>query len=287
MNYYIELINKSLDYMEDNITKNISLENISREVNLSAYHFERLFNIIVGKSFKQYILGRKLTLAADKLQNSSDKIIGVALDFGFEYPEVFSRAFKKQFGVPPTIYRSGNYKIKKVQRAEVIARNLVNYSGSVTLQASYIKLEDIRLQGVNVVVNVKDKLFIRKLNKVAEDFVENSKQNKLLKQDRFFSIVNCNGDVENTHTVFFGREIINPIDEGTMVTRIIPSGCYAGFSYEGDMSEVRTTFEEDLLRWIAVKEIKLRPIGIGMITIYDSEYFEKKKIKILVPIQER
>ena len=98
MNSYINLINKTIDYIEENIFERLNLSDISKQAYLSEYHFERLFKVIVGKSLKQYVLGRKLTMALDRLNNTNDPIINIAMDFGFEYPEVFSRAFKKQFG---------------------------------------------------------------------------------------------------------------------------------------------------------------------------------------------
>lgn len=71
-----------------------------------------------------------------------------------------------------------------------------------------------------------------------------------------------------------------------MTERLIPKGCYASFLYEGEMSKIRKIFENDLFRWIALKEIKLNPIGIGMIAIYDRQYYEKEVLKILVPVND-
>jgi len=286
MNYYIKLIKDCISYIEDNLFNEISLEIVAKEFNLSQYHFDRLFNIIVGITFKQYILGRKLTMASEVLINSNDSIIDVALDFGFQYPEVFSRAFKKQFGISPKVFRRERMEINKVEKAVVIPRNLVNYNGGVTLKATYIKIEDIRLQGVSEIIDIYDYGFERKLYNSARLFLDETRNNKHLKQDRFYNLVNCNGEGSSTYTSYFGKEIIGDSECYGMTERVIHKSSFASFIYKGKMSKIRKTFEDDLFRWIALKEIKLNPIGIGLISIYDKNYYESGQLTLLIPVCE-
>lgn len=286
MNYYIKLIKESINYIEENLFKEMSLAIISREFNLSQYYFDRLFNIIVGTSFKQYVLGRKLTLAAETLLNSTDAIIDIALDFGFQYPEVFSRAFKKQFGVSPKVFREEKTQIKKVDKAVVIPRSLVNYNGKITLKATYVHLDALKLQGVSKTVDVYDHEFESKLRRTGRRFLVKTNKYKHLRQDTLYNLVNCHGKGSSTYTFYFGKETLEDKEVTVMTERLIPKSCYASFLYEGKISKIRKTFENDLFRWIALKEIKLNPIGVGMIIIYDKQYYEKEVLRILIPVND-
>lgn len=283
MELYINLVNKAVDFIEDNIYEQLSLSHISRHFYMSEYHFDRLFKVFTGKSIKQYILGRKLTIALSRLNSTNDSIINIAMDLGFEYPEVFSRAFKSHFGVSPNTYRVKKSKVNIVERALVIPRDLVNCQGVLTLKASYVSLEDLFLQGVSLDVDIDDPQYAIQLKQMCDNFINESKDLKYLNHDRLYSIVNCHGD-NSFYTVFSGKEVIGEIKEDGQRFRAIPGGWYACFAYKGDIIDIRQTFADDLFRWIAIKEIELKSNGIGMVSIFDEEYIRNQSFKILIPI---
>lgn len=293
MNYYINLISKSIEYIEDNIEKELSLELISREFNLSQYHFDRLFSIIVKRSYKQYVLGRKLTKAADMLSNTNKLIIDIAYEMGFNYPEVFSRAFKKQFGISPNTYRKQKNSIQRIDKVLIIPRNLINYKGKVILKPKCIQIERAAFLGIEEEIDVYSKGFEKKLYNVAKGFLSKTNRCRYLNQDSFFNMIVCNGEGTSTYKNFFCKKINDEFitryrqyisSDINLKEKIIDSSLYACFTYRGKMSEIRNIIEDDIFRWIAVKEIKLNSIGIGLITVYDDDYYKEGIIKILVPI---
>lgn len=97
MNFYVVVINQAIDYIEDNIFEKLSLSVLSQQFKISDFHFNRMFKTVSGITLKQYLLGRRLTKAMELLGKTNRSVIDIALDSGFEYPEVFSRAFKKLF----------------------------------------------------------------------------------------------------------------------------------------------------------------------------------------------
>lgn len=83
----------AIDYIENNLTNEIEYERIAQIALCSQYHFQRMFSFLIGVALSEYIRRRRLTLAAFDLQNSSEKIIDIALKYGYNSPDSFSRAF--------------------------------------------------------------------------------------------------------------------------------------------------------------------------------------------------
>ncbi|WP_313132866.1 AraC family transcriptional regulator [Anaerocolumna sp.] len=102
MNYRKDM-EKSLQFIEDHIKENITLEEVADHAGYSLYHFCRVFSLCRGVSVMEYIRGRKLSLAAAELFKGR-KIIDIAMDYGFETPSGFTKAFRKAFGYSPTQY---------------------------------------------------------------------------------------------------------------------------------------------------------------------------------------
>ena len=82
MSYYVSLISGVVDFVEENIQDSLSLDDLAGEFSFSAFHFNRIFKTVTGRTLKQYILGRKLTLAMQRLSAGSETVIKVAYDFG-------------------------------------------------------------------------------------------------------------------------------------------------------------------------------------------------------------
>lgn len=92
-------------YIEDHICDDLALSDVSSVTVYSPYHFGRLFYYIAEMPLSEYIRKRKLSMAAMELQNSSIKVIDLAMKYGYESADSFSRAFTKQHGFTPTAAR--------------------------------------------------------------------------------------------------------------------------------------------------------------------------------------
>lgn len=284
MNHYIDMMQQAVNYIEESIGESITLPRIAKQFNISEYHFDRLFHGIVGTSLKQYILGRKLTLALEQLDDTGTSIINVAMNVGFEYPEVFSRAFKKQFGISPRTYRLNKPRIEGVSKASVVPREILNYMGGVTLKADYSFLETLELEGTAAEVDVADSYYGERLKAESEWYLSKTRQAAYLDHDKFYSVVNCEGGEGNRYTVFSGKRIASEPSSSAFQRKVLPGGWYAGFNYHGDIVEMRSTYTEDLLKWIVIKEVELRQNGAGMLTVVDKDYEVNQNVHILIPI---
>ena len=90
MNYY-ERIQKSIDYIERNLENIIDLNDAAREAFMSQSNFYRMFFALVGHSVKEYIRLRRMSLAAFEIINSNDKLIDIAVKYGFNSRDSFTR----------------------------------------------------------------------------------------------------------------------------------------------------------------------------------------------------
>ena len=100
---YNDAIALCIDYIEKNIKNELSPELIANECGYSTFHFSRVFNINKGITLMEYVKKRRLSLAAEDLFDDK-KIIDIALEYGFQTHNGFSKAFKKEFGFSPTQY---------------------------------------------------------------------------------------------------------------------------------------------------------------------------------------
>lgn len=96
------MIGKS--YIDSNFKSHLSIEEIAKECGLSEYHFHRLFKSVYGNSPYQYILNKRLNLALEKLKKGNDTLTDIAYEIGFADIYSFSKAFKKNYGVPPSAF---------------------------------------------------------------------------------------------------------------------------------------------------------------------------------------
>lgn len=96
----INELNEAIEFIEEHLEDELNLEDIAKHSSYSAYHFQRFFNYISGIPLSEYIRRRRLSRAAFELQNG-EKVIDVALKYGYMSADSFTRAFTKQHGITP------------------------------------------------------------------------------------------------------------------------------------------------------------------------------------------
>ena len=99
------LIKKAYDYIEENFSKDVSLNEISEELNISSYYFSKLFKDETGEGFVEYLTKRRVEKAKEMLKDPEKSIKEVGCECGYSDPNYFSRIFKKATGMTPTEYK--------------------------------------------------------------------------------------------------------------------------------------------------------------------------------------
>jgi AraC family transcriptional regulator len=102
----IDFLADALAYIEAHLFDALSVSAIADAVGLSPFHFSRMFSARFGQSVIAYVRARRMQAAALRLQNGAASLAELAFDCGFESQEAFTRAFRREFGVPPGQYRA-------------------------------------------------------------------------------------------------------------------------------------------------------------------------------------
>jgi AraC family transcriptional regulator len=115
-------INKAVNFIEDHLFEELSLEVIAQRAALSPYHFHRIFSALVESTVAQYVRQRRLTECLAELHDQRTRIIDLAVKCGFESQGAFTRAFKDLFGITPGQYQkleSGKPGVQRISDADV------------------------------------------------------------------------------------------------------------------------------------------------------------------------
>ncbi|WP_241474935.1 AraC family transcriptional regulator [Priestia flexa] len=108
----LKSMNKALGYIEENLTNDIDFKEVAKLALCSEYHFKRMFSFLAGITLAEYIRRRRLTLAAFELKNNNMKVIDVAIKYGYNSPDSFTRAFQNLHGLTPSEAKKNGYSLK-------------------------------------------------------------------------------------------------------------------------------------------------------------------------------
>ncbi|MDR2569849.1 MAG: AraC family transcriptional regulator, partial [Oscillospiraceae bacterium] len=100
-----DAINNTVEYIENRLLEKLNMDELAGQIYFSKTHFQRLFHQIVGEPVMEYIKKRRLQHACQTLCQSNSTVLDIALQYGYESHEGFTRAFKALYGVPPAQYR--------------------------------------------------------------------------------------------------------------------------------------------------------------------------------------
>jgi AraC family transcriptional regulator len=111
-----ERMNTAIGYIEDNLAGEIDYTEAAKKACCSLFHFQRMFMVIIGATPAEYARKRKLTLAARELASTDAKVIDIALKYGYDSPDSFTRAFRNVHGITPQAARAPGVKLAAFPR---------------------------------------------------------------------------------------------------------------------------------------------------------------------------
>lgn len=141
---WVESLQKAINYMEECILEDISMESIAKQANTSEFHFQRTFAILTDVSVGEYLRRRRLSLAAQELSSTDHKIIDLAYKYGYDTPEAFSKAFRRQHGITPSEARKNIGKLNCYNRLVI----QVNLKGAEPMRYKIVERDSFQVAGI-------------------------------------------------------------------------------------------------------------------------------------------
>lgn len=108
---WITSIQQAINYIEEHILEDINYEDAAKQVYISSYDFHRAFSFLTGMTANAYIRSRRLSMAGRELAETDARITDIAMKYGYDTPESFTKAFTRFHGIAPKFARDGSSKL--------------------------------------------------------------------------------------------------------------------------------------------------------------------------------
>lgn len=225
-------MNRAIDYIEKNLYGKIDYEKTAREACCSVYHFQRMFTFMTNITLSEYVRRRKMTLAAFDLQTSNIKILDLALNYGYESPEAFNRAFQSVHGMPPTAARKVGADIKAFPRISF----QLTVKGASEMKYKIVEKKAFQVYGIEEIFDTRDGENLKAIPDFWTEKLKNGEYEKLLKSAGFPSTVNavCGyRDCEGTRFPYMLCVLKTPLSDTKGYTVVdVPEATWAVFVNE-------------------------------------------------------
>ncbi len=149
---YPELMQKSIDFIEQNLTSDICVEDAAREAACSLYHYHRVFTALVGITPGEYIRKRRFSCAVHDILFTGDRVLDIAAKYGYESPESFTRAFRKAYGQPPSIARRIHSELECFGAVDLNESRILKIIGGINVNYSIIEKQSFLVAGKGLVL---------------------------------------------------------------------------------------------------------------------------------------
>ena len=276
-NDYIQRINKVVAYINNHLDETLDLKTLANEAALSDFHFHRIFKALKGEAIGGYITRLRLEATARLLRYTALTIEEIAFNIGYETPASLSKAFKKQYGISPTEYRTNKdtYIMKKeiinpdlalkVPKIVILEPKNLIY---VALTGAYGSLDYGQAYEQLWAVIKAQKLFTKGIESICISYDDP----KITE-----------GSLQRSDVCLAIHKPTTPQEEVSCKT--LAGGKYAVFFYQGSYENLSQVYDT-AVRWVIDHEYTLREEPFFEKYLNDARRTPKEKLKteIYIPI---
>ena len=276
-NDYIQRINKVVAYINNHLDETLDLKKLANEVALSDFHFHRIFKALKGEAIGGYITRLRLEATARLLRYTALTIEEIAFNIGYETPASLSKAFKKQYGISPTEYRTNkdtyimkkeiinpDLALKAPKIMELEPKNLIY----VALTGAYGSLDYGKAYEQLWAVIKAQKLFTKGIESICISYDDP----KITE-----------GSLQRSDVCLAIHKPATPQEEVSCKT--LAGGKYAVFFYQGSYENLSQVYDT-AVRWVIDHQYTLREEPFFEKYLNDARRTPKEKLKteIYIPI---
>ena len=276
-NDYIQRINKVVAYINNHLDKTLDLKTLANEAALSDFHFHRIFKALKGEAIGGYITRLRLEATARLLRYTALTIEEIAFNIGYETPASLSKAFKKQYGISPTEYRTN--KDTYIMKKEIINPDLALKAPKivtlepknliyVALTGAYGSLDYGKAYEQLWAVIKAQKLFTKGIESICISYDDP----KITE-----------GSLQRSDVCLAIHKPATPQEEVSCKT--LAGGKYAVFFYQGSYENLSQVYDT-AVRWVIDHQYTLREEPFFEKYLNDARRTPKEKLKteIYIPI---
>ena len=276
-NDYVQRMNKVVAYINNHLDETLDLKTLANEATLSDFHFHRIFKALKGEAIGGYITRLRLEATARLLRYTALTIEEIAFNIGYETPASLSKAFKKQYGISPTEYRTN--KDTYIMKKEIINPNLALKAPKivtlepknliyVALTGAYGSLDYGKAYEQLWAVIKAQKLFTKGIESICISYDDP----KITE-----------GSLQRSDVCLAIHKSATPQEEVSCKT--LAGGKYAVFFYQGSYENLSQVYDT-AVRWVIDHQYTLREEPFFEKYLNDARRTPKEKLKteIYIPI---
>ena len=244
---WIMRLNKTINYIEEYLADEIDCNELAKIACCSSFHYQRMFAYMANVPLSEYIRRRRMTRAAVDLQ-SGDKIVDVALKYGYSSPTAFNRAFQSIHGIAPSLAKESGVSLKSFPPISF----KITIKGAEEMNYRIEKKEAFRVVGISIPLFKE----LEKNFEIVPPMWGKASTDGTL--EKLASLMNdqpmgmlgisvCND--EEDWRYFIAVSTTAPID-GTFEEYRIPAATWAVFSGEGTHLSIQELGKRILTEWL-------------------------------------
>ncbi len=283
---YFERMTTVLHYIESNIDRSLSLEELAEVACFSPYHFHRIFRSWVGESLCNYQRRLRVEQAAAELCYGEKKIFDIAFDAGFSSPEAFNRAFKKRFDLSPQQFRDAYTVVPAIhdKTLDMVKHHLFKQKERSMITVTIENQKSVQVASVrHVGPYLNAGIAWKKLCGWA------GPKGLLSQGCEVLGICWDDPDICDESTIRFDAAVVVPEEietEGDVVLQTIQEGEYAVTIHKGSLERLNDTYKCFFSEWLpgSCREIRNAPCLEKYLNDPMSVPPEEIQLKVCVPI---
>ena len=160
---------QAVDFIEDNLKEEIGVADVAGAVSYSLYHFCRMFNRVIHHTPYDYLMRRRLSESAQELVETDKKVIEIALDYRFNSPETYSRAFKRMFDLQPYQWRKQGTVGRHALMRRLTPAHIRHINKGDYLKPTLVEKHNLQLAGFMTLVTGDQAIISRLWDTLAEE----------------------------------------------------------------------------------------------------------------------
>jgi AraC family transcriptional regulator len=283
----VDTMLKAVDFIEGNLKEPISVSDVADAVGYSLYHFSRTFNAVVKHSPYDYIMRRRLSESARELLTTRKKIITIALDYQFNNPETYSRAFRRMFGVLPNQLRKDKKMDTLISKSRMTYQQILHINKGDYLVPVLVEKPALCFAGIatTIVSSHEGKRELQERFLAILDRLPDG-----MRTEHYYGISIYPRDL-NTDGFFYMNAVeVECLDDlhPLLVAKPIPPLAYARFIHKGLYRDIDLSSDYIYQTWLPRSGYDLSmPIELEYFgPNYLGPYDEASQVEILIPIRK-